>query len=173
MNEGKTSLFEKYREIIVYIIVGVMTTVYCWIIAWILTLFMDAQIPAINFLMQTINWVLGVTFAFPLNRKWVFRSTNPKWMGEFLKFAASRISTWAVDVLVMLFFVNVCPLTGLAKLLVKLLDKMGVAMSVDDANYWFVKIFISAVLVMIINYIFSKLLVFKKDKKKTTETNEG
>lgn len=164
MNEKKPSFFEKYREIIIYIIVGVMTTVYCWVIAWILTLFMDAQIPWVNFLMQTINWVLGVTFAFPLNRKWVFRSTNPHWVAEFLKFSASRISTWAVDVLVMLFFVNVCPLTGLAKLIVRVLEGIGLEMTVDDANYWFVKIFISAVLVMIINYIFSKLIVFKNQK---------
>jgi len=165
MNEEKVSLFEKYREIIVYIIVGVMTTLYCFFMNWVLTLFMDAQVPAINFFLQTINWVLGVTFAFPLNRKWVFHSTNPKWIQEFLKFSASRISTWAVDVLVMLFFVNVCPLTGLAKVIVSVLEKMGREMSIEDANYWFVKIFISSVLVMVINYIFSKLIVFKKEKK--------
>lgn len=166
MNEEKKSLFGKYREIIIYIIVGVMTTVFCWVFNWVLTLFMDANIPVINFLMQTINWVAGVTFAYPLNRKWVFRSNNPKWVQEFAKFAGSRVSTWVLDVLIMIFFVNVCPLTALATWMVKVLEKINIVMDVDTANYWFVKIFISAVLVMICNYVFSKLIVFSKKKDK-------
>lgn len=170
MSEEKTSVFAKYREIIVYIIVGVINTIFCWGFNWILTLFMDANIPFINFLMQTLSWCAGVSFAFPLNRKWVFRSTNPKWMEEFIKFAGSRISTWVLDVVIMIVFVNIWPFERLSNWAKVLLSGYGIEMSAEDINYWFVKIFISAVLVMIFNYIFSKLFVFKKEKTTIEES---
>ena len=34
-------------------------------------------------IINTIGWVVGVLFAYPLNRKWVFKSTNPKILKEF------------------------------------------------------------------------------------------
>lgn len=159
----------KYREIIVYIIVGVLTTIFCWVFNWVLTLFMDASIAFINFLMQSLSWLAAVFFSFPLNRKWVFKSTNPKWIQEFFKFAGSRLSTWAIDAGIMVLFVNVWPFTGLARWISETLAKINVNISVDDANYWFVKIFISSVVVMICNYIFSKLLVFRKPKEDVPE----
>ncbi len=164
MEKEKTGFLGKYREIIVYIIVGIINTIFCWGFNWILTLFMDASIPFINFLMQTISWCAGVSFAFPLNRKWVFRSTNPKWLDEFIKFAGSRISTWILDVVIMIVFVNIWPFVRLSEWAKTILNRYGINMSAEDINYWFVKIFISAVLVMIFNYIFSKLFVFKKEK---------
>lgn len=169
MIENNESKMGKYREIIVYIIVGVLTTIFCWGFNWVLTLFLDAANPAINTLMQVLSWVAGVAFAFPLNRAWVFRSKNPRWWDEFLKFAGSRVSTGVLDVVVMLFFVNICPLTKLATWISNTLSKFNFEMTVDSANYWFAKIFISSVLVMILNYVFSKLFVFKK--KKSTEVN--
>lgn len=164
------AFFEKYREIIVYIIVGVINTIACWIFAWVLTLFMDANIVAINFLMQTLNWLFGVSFSFPMNRKWVFRSTNPHWVQEYIKFAGSRIITWLLDLAIMIFFVNICPLTRFSTWMSDTLLKYGVKLSANDANYWFAKIFISSVLVMIGNYIFSKLIVFRKKNKGTDST---
>ena len=92
-----------------------------------------------NFINNTISWVVGVLFAYPLNRKWVFQSTNPQIMKEFLGFASSRISTWIMDIVIMWFTVNIL-----------------------NMNYWIAKIFISAVVVTIANYVFSKLLIFKK-----------
>lgn len=159
---------EKYREIIVYIIVGVLTTVFCWVFNWVLTLFMDADNKVINVIMQSLTWLAGVLFAFPLNRKWVFKSKNPKWWGEFIKFSGSRVSTWAMDVVIMLVFYNFFPLTGLAGWVVRVLDKIGMTMTQDSANYWVAKILISSVVVMICNYIFSKLFVFKKGAKAET-----
>ncbi len=165
MEDNKKGFFAKHREIIVYIIVGVINTIFCWGFNWILTLFMDANIPVINFIMQTLSWVAGVSFAFPLNRKWVFKSTNPNWLGEFIKFAGSRVSTWAMDVIIMIVFVNVWPFIRLSEKLGVLLSKFRIEMETEDINYWFVKIFISAIVVMVCNYIFSKLFVFKNEKK--------
>lgn len=132
-------LYKKYEEIIIYLIVGVMTTIVSWAAAWVATLFLDSSNDFQNFIINTISWVAGVLFAYPLNRKWVFKSTNPRILKEFLGFAGSRVSTWIMDIVIMWLTVNVIGM-----------------------NYWIAKICISAVVVTIANYVFSKLLIFKK-----------
>lgn len=135
-------LYQKYEEIIIYIIVGVMTTIVSWAAAFVATLFLDPTSNLQNFVINTLSWVAGVLFAYPLNRKWVFKSTNPQIFKEFIGFATSRLSTWIMDIVIMWLTVNVF-----------------------NMNYWIAKVFISAVIVTIANYIFSKLLVFKKKDK--------
>lgn len=166
----KKGFFEKYREILVYLVVGVLTTIFCWVIAWILEQFVfDATVPVQNFIINSLSWVGGVLFAFPLNRRWVFRSTNPHVIKEFVGFAGSRLSTWALDVLIMWLFVNVWPLTGFVKKLVNLVGIEATGDKLDSYNYWFAKICISAVLVTIANYVFSKVFIFKKETNTPSE----
>ncbi len=143
MFEKIKELMIKYRELIVYVIVGFMVTFFCWGVAGIGKLFLDVEGSSFqNFLNNTRNWIAGVSFAYPLNRKWVFKSTNPQILKEFLGFASSRLSTWVLDVVIMWLTVNIF-----------------------HWNYWICKIFISSVLVMIVNYLFSKFLIFRKKKK--------
>ena len=169
-------LIVKYREIIVYIIVGVLTTLFCWIIAWILEQFVfDTTDSFQNFLLNSIDWVAGVLFAYPLNRKWVFKSTNPHIIAEFFGFAGSRVTTWVLDVFIMWIFVNVIPFTNGLR---KITQHFGFSFTqdeLDSLNYWVAKIFISSVLVMVGNYVFSKLLIFRKKKPedKASNTIEG
>ncbi len=133
-------LFEKHREIIIYLIVGVMTTVFSWGVAFIGTLFLDVEnVGWQNDVNNTISWVAGVLFAYPLNRKWVFQSKNPKILKEFMGFASSRVLTWLMDLVIMRVTVNVWGM-----------------------SYMIAKVFISSVVVTIANYIFSKLLIFRK-----------
>lgn len=133
-------LMEKYREIIVYLIVGVLTTIFSWGVAYVGKLFLDVDGSSFqNFINNLLSWVAGVLFAYPLNRKWVFQSTNPQIFKEFAGFASSRVSTLIMDVVIMWLTVNVWGM-----------------------NYWIAKICISAVIVTIANYVFSKLLIFKK-----------
>ncbi len=158
-------IFEKYREIIIYLIVGVLTTIVSWGACFVAKLFLDPTQELQNFIINTIGWVAGVVFAYPLNRKWVFKSNNDKIMKEFMGFASSRLSTWILDILIMWFFVNICPLNNL---IIKVCNWLNISMAnadIDSVNYWVVKICISAVLVTILNYVFSKLLIFKKPKK--------
>jgi len=167
-------LYKKYEEIIVYLIVGVLTTIVSWAACFAAKLFLDSNISFQNFLINTIGWVVGVCFAYPLNRAWVFKSKNKHIIKEFSGFAASRISTWVLDVVIMWFFVNI---VSFKTLLLKIVANFGFipssVESEDKLYYWFVKIFISAVLVTIANYVFSKFLVFgKKSKKKKAEENE-
>ena len=140
MIEKVKELLVKYREIIVYLIVGVMTTIFSWGVAFIGKMFLDVEGSSFqNFINNMISWMAGVLFAYPLNRKWVFRSTNPEIIKEFFGFASSRVSTLIMDIVIMWLTVNVWGM-----------------------HYWIAKIFISSVIVTIANYVFSKLLIFKK-----------
>ena len=166
-------LYKKYEEIIIYLIVGVLTTIVSWGACFVAKFFLDSNISFQNFLINTFGWVVGVCFAYPLNRAWVFKSKNKKILKEFGGFAASRLSTWVLDVVIMWFFINIVSFESfLIKLLAKLSFVVTDIATQDKIYYWFVKIFISAVLVTIANYIFSKFLVFGKKKKKETVTDE-
>jgi len=135
-------LFCKYEEILVYLVVGVLTTIFSWFACFLSKFILDTDVSWQNMMVQTIGWLAGVLFAYPLNRSWVFKSSNPNILGEFAGFAGSRVSTWILDIVIMWVTVNL----------------MGM-------NYWIAKILISSVLVTIANYVFSKLLVFRKKEK--------
>ncbi len=131
----------KYEEIIAYLIVGVLNTLVSWA-AWFVcnATFLDAQIMWQNILLSVIAWVVGVVFGYFMNRRFVFKSKEPDIMKEFLQFSGGRVSTWVLDAVMMVLLVNILHL-----------------------HEGFSKIFVS-VLVMIGNYLISKLFVFKKDK---------
>ena len=153
MKEKIKELMVKHREIIVYLIVGLMTTAFSWGIAFLgkVFIFPDLkEVPFHNDLNNTIAWAAGVIFAYPLNRKWVFQSKNPKIFVEFLKFAASRTSTWLMDIVIMRVTVNV----------------IGI-------DYMIAKMFISSVIVTIANYVFSKVLIFKKKAEPEEKKEEN
>lgn len=132
--------YTKYREIIVYLIVGVATTIVSWIAYAICTLVMDVSNPFIMQVAVIIRWTVGVTFAYFTNRAFVFRSKNPNMLKEATSFVSSRLVTLGMEMFIMW-----------------LLPTM---MHVDD---W-ISTFICAVLVTITNYIFSKFVVFRKKK---------
>ena len=163
-------LFEKYREIIVYIIVGLLTTVVAYGVrlailypfAAILSLdlaseeaAMVAKVSVLRTVAQSIGWVAGVVFAFIPNKKWVFRNEEggkTLW-AQFGKFVASRVGTYFVEL-------------GLAVLLPMGLIALGyktftfiIAIDADMLS-----MLISMVLVTVLNYVLSKLLVFRKKK---------
>ncbi|MBQ8038607.1 MAG: GtrA family protein [Lachnospiraceae bacterium] len=139
MVEKIKQLFVKYEEIIVYLIVGVINTIVSWVACFLVELFLDPSISWQNFVINTVGWVAGVIFGYFANRKYVFKSTNPEMMKEFLGFAGGRVSTWLMDIVLMFVLVNMIYM-----------------------NYWIAKIFISSALVMIANYLLSKFFVFKK-----------
>lgn len=134
-------LYRKNEEIINYLIVGVLNTLVSWaaFFACAYTI-LDANIVWQNVVLSIISWVVGVVFGYVMNRKYVFKSHEPNIMKEFLQFSGGRVSTWVLDAVMMVLLVNV--------------------MKIDEGIS---KIFVS-VLVMIGNYVISKLFVFKKIK---------
>lgn len=133
-------MYKKYEEIFNYLIVGVATTVVYLIACFIFEKFIwDPQIPLENVLINSFGWLVGVIFAYFTNRKYVFKSDNSNMLSEAGKFVSGRLLTWGLDVFIMWLMVNI----------------WGI-------NYWIAKLFVSCVLVMVANYVISKLLVFNK-----------
>lgn len=136
-------LWKKYEEIIVYLIVGGMTTVFSWFCMFSVNILVFGSpmhpTTAQNLILSVVNWTAGVCFAYPTNRKFVFKSKDPNILGEAGKFVASRISTLILEILIRQVF-------GLLHINV------------------YITTIVAAVLVIIGNYVFSKLLVFKKNK---------
>lgn len=139
MTEKIKELYKRYEEIIIYLIVGVVNTIVSWAACFLAELVLNADISWQNTLINTIGWIAGVIFGYFANRKFVFKSTNPELWKEFAAFAGGRVSTLLLDILIMFVTVNLIHM-----------------------NYWIAKIFISSVLVMIANYVLSKVFVFKK-----------
>ena len=129
---------KKHREITAYLIVGVLTTLVSWIVYALLRLVLDMGDPVQVQVAVAARWVAGVIFAYFANRKYVFQSRDPKMLPEFLKFTGSRVTTLFADMFIMWLMVSV----------------LGI-------NDW-VATLTSAVVVTVLNYVFSKLLVFKK-----------
>lgn len=130
-------LINKYMDIILYGVFGVLTTVVNIVSYWIM-----AHPLGMGTMMSTvIAWVLAVLFAYFTNRKWVFRSKATgiqAIMKEIGSFFACRIVTGAVDWAFMFLFVEVLVFNDV---IVKVL-----------AN----------ILVIILNYVGSKLIIFKQ-----------
>ena len=136
MNKIK-ELLKKYKFIILYGIFGVLTTIINIAVYGILY---DA-LGVSNVLSNIAAWVLSVLFAFITNKLWVFESKSLNFklfMKELGSFTACRLATGVLDLGIM--FVGVDLLKGPAIIL-----KIA-----------------SNVIVIILNYVMSKIFVFKK-----------
>ena len=131
--------FNKHREIIAYLIVGILTTLVSWVVYALLRIVLDMNVPLQVQIAVVARWVAGVLFAYFTNRKYVFQSRDPKMLLEFLKFVGSRVTTLLSDMFIMWLMVSV----------------IGI-------NDW-IATFISAAVVIVLNYVFSKYLVFRED----------
>ena len=142
MIEKIKALCIKHREIIVYLIVGVMTTVVAWAAKFLWNIVFYAgtahPLPVQTTILTIVEFVAGVAFAYPTNRKWVFQSTNPNILKEAAGFVASRLATLGIQMLLNLVLINVL-----------------------NMNFYLATVLISVV-VVVSNYVFSKLLVFRK-----------
>lgn len=134
------ALYKKYEELVNYLVVGVMTTVISWTAYAICKLIMNVDNAVIMQIAVFLRWFAGLVFSYFMSRKFVFKSKNPKILKEAIDFTTSRIVTLFLDMFVMWLLPTI--------------------FKVDD---W-IATFISAVLVVIMNYIFSKFIVFRKKK---------
>lgn len=128
------------KEIILYLIFGVLTTVVSLLTYYLCTItFLNPNNAVEIQIANIISWITCVTFAFFTNRKYVFESKeNIK--KEAVKFYISRLSALLIDVVMIFVFVSV----------LKINDKI-------------IKL-VNQVIIIIFNYIASKLFVFKKGK---------
>ena len=136
-------LFVKYKEIILYLIVGGLTTVISFLLQWV---FSDLVVMPFAWLTTLIAAFGSITFAFFANRIFVFESKEKKsFFKELWLFYLSRGLTMLLEVGAMWLFVDICLF-----------------------NDWAVKI-IANIVIILLNYVVSKFIVFKKDNKEGAE----
>ena len=122
------------KETILYLIFGVLTTIIN-----ILT-FSIMELLTTNLLFNnTVAWICSVLFAFITNRNIVFQSTGNKLKELFLFFGARIVSLLFDNALIFILIEKLMLNNILSKIIVN-------------------------VFVVVINYILSKLIVFKKEK---------
>ena len=130
-------LIEKYWDILSYLFFGVCTTIVNYLI----------YIPCYNFwglsasVSNMVAWVVAVAFAYLTNKPFVFRSND--WSAatvipELTKFIGCRIGSGAAETLILFFTVDLLGWNG---------------------NIWKL---LTQIMVVVLNYIGSKLLVFRK-----------
>ena len=141
-------LCRTYREQILYLIFGGLTTAVDWAISFSLYYVWASAMsesPILLHVADILAWAGAVAFAYVTNRIWVFESREKGLLPiarEIATFAGGRVFTLLLQEAIMAVFVT---LLGLNKYLFRIL---------------------AAVLVIVLNYAISKLLVFRKSKKK-------
>ena len=134
-------IYYKYEEIINYLIIGFLTTIVSLFTYYFLTFtILNANIALELQIANILAWIFSVTFAYFTNRKFVFKQVNKSNFKEAYKFYSSRIATLLIDMALMFIFVSKLNLN----------DKI-------------VKVIVQIVII-ILNYLLSKFLVFKKNK---------
>ena len=166
-------LCKKHKEILLYLIFGVGTTAVGWIVyfavlwSWraMLSLSIDDTSSGVYRLgytiAQVVQWIAAVLFAFYTNRKWVFTSADKgePIMLQLAKFSGGRVITFVLDYLVT-FFVALG--VGILVPAMTSAEIFGKEWNLAEIS---AKL-LAAVIVIICNYIFSKIFVFKtKDNK--------
>ncbi len=133
------SWYNKYKEALLYLFFGVCTTLVNLVTKWILLLTVINSSNAIQLQVAIIiSWIVSVLFAYVTNRKYVFESKSKSIFKEISSFFGSRVATLVLEMIIMYIFVTVL-----------------------NFNVYLFTI-ISQVLVIVLNYVFSKLFVFKK-----------
>ncbi len=155
-------LFKRYREIIMYVIFGALTTLVSIVTYFLVRAAFPDEASAPQFLKWTyrltfgegdsstvlpniISWIVSVTFAYITNRIFVFKSKVKgvaAILFQALTFYAARLLTLAVDLIIMYLLVNLP--------------------AIENGIYEFVIKVFSNIVVLILNYVFSKVLIFKK-----------
>lgn len=132
-------LYKKYEEIINYLIIGGLTTLVSLIIYYLCVfIFLNPNNLIELQIANIISWFISVTFAYITNRKFVFKSKEHNILKESIQFYLSRILTLFIDMLCMFLLVS----------LLKMNDKV-------------IKLIVQ-IIIVILNYIISKFVVFHK-----------
>ncbi len=130
-------LLEKYWDILMYLVFGVLTTIVNYVV----------YLPVYNVVglsaavSNAIAWVVAVAFAYLTNKPFVFKSLDWSWKTvgpELTKFVSCRVASGVMETVILLITVDMLGWNG---------------------NIWKL---VTNVLVVIVNYFGSKLLVFKK-----------
>lgn len=134
-------MIQKHKEIIYYLIFGLLTTLVSLATYYLLTLtILNPNNPFELQIANIISWIVAVTFAYFTNRKYVFDSKNPSIIIEAIKFYSARLASLFLDMILMYILVT--------------------KMQYDDR---IIKLVVQ-IIIIVANYILSKFIVFKNKK---------
>ena len=153
------NFFKKYQEIILYLFWGVMTTIVSWGSYSAFALLFQTQntgkhiwgmkMTMAVLLANVFSWLCAFLFAYVTNKLWVFHSKS--WslkvvLPEFGKFFSARALTGILEIVAVPFLVGI-----------------GLNQTILGIEGMVAKILVSIVVVLL-NYIFSKVFIFKKNR---------
>lgn len=130
------------KQIMNYLVWGILSTLVSWI-SYMILFAVTGKVSLSNIL----SWILTILFCFFTNKKWVFTETEWKLdvlVPEFLRFLMARLFTGVIE------------LVG-----VPLLVRLGIDRDILGVEGLLPKIWITVVVVAL-NYIFSKCFIFRK-----------
>ena len=172
-------LLKKYEQVIRYLFFGITTTVVGWVVYFGVLTFGKAALGidthetsggdylAIYTVAQVTQWIAAVIVAFFTNKKWVFTEADKekKILPQLTVFAGGRVLTFVLDYGVTYF--------GTIALCALIPSLSHVAFIGKDLNVNEITAkLIAAILVIIGNYFFSKIFVFKKQEKQQKSDEE-
>ena len=131
--------WKRHREMLLYLFFGGVTTVVSIGSFWLF----DGVLHWNEHIANTGSWLLAVLFAYVTNRLWVFQAPTkglPAFLRQMFRFYSGRLATFATEELLVLVFITWLSFPALA-----------------------VKI-AAQIVVLVLNYIVSKLFVFKQKK---------
>ena len=130
-------LYLKYKEVINYLFFG-----GCTFLVSVVSFYLFNKVLFLNeHLSNILSWILAVLFAYITNKTCVFESkttSKKELLKEISSFFTARLLTLGIEELILLIFVNIFKFDALI-----------------------IKIF-AQVIVILANYVLSKLFVFKK-----------
>lgn len=133
------------NEILAYLFFGLATTLVS-----ILSRLVIYQLSHQELLATALANIIGILFAFITNDTVVFKQARQNWPRRLVKFTLARLSTFLLDLLLTFLFVTQLP-NIIGQFVNRNLDKINAIETV-----------LAQLLIIILNYIFSKVFIFKK-----------
>ncbi len=157
------AFYLKHKEIILYMAFGMITTVVslgaCFVTLKVGIIFLHDEngepTRLLDILGSTTQWISGVLVAFFTNKKWVFTKAHDgtqSTLRQLSMFAGGRVVTYFIEVAVNLFTIFALESLGYMPFTL-----VGISIT---SRVW-AKV-VSSVIIVISNYLISKLIVFKK-----------
>ena len=140
--------YKKHKEGLLYLFFGGVTTLVSFFVFWLF----EAVIALDPLLANLISWVIAVAVAYVTNRIWVFTAHAAGMKGislEIFSFYMSRVATFLLEEAILLVFVTWLDLPSMP-----------------------VKI-AASVLVVLLNYVFSKIFVFRKARDESSTESKS
>ncbi|HBA93255.1 MAG TPA: teichoic acid glycosylation protein, partial [Ruminococcaceae bacterium] len=144
-------LIKKYKEIILYIFFGMLTTIVNFVIYFIMNALLGEDMYLVS---NVIAWIGAVAFAYVTNKIWVFESKSREsktLLREIGEFVSARLLSLGIEETGLYIFVDLLKFSTFSFSFLRLTITGDVIAKV-----------IMQVIVVTLNYIFSKFIIFKK-----------